>query len=115
MAIYLEDGVLSWDDEEWKDRYINNDEGTATIKVSIDDDNNLVFTEEDEPESNPALTDTVTHKQHYLGISKDVLYLTDSSDSVGDGVFQCLCNKLDELINLQKEAADSTGGFIAVR
>ena len=113
MAITLDDGILVVTADDWEDRYIQNDEGDTTFSVLYDEDEDkLYFEEVDEPEKNPALTDLTTHAQHYMKISKGVLYLTGEVASTDGNVFQCLCDKLDELIAATKDGGKSP--FIAV-
>ena len=100
MAIQIDNGVLSNNDDAFVKYYVLNDEETQVYEVDEDSDKDIIISKVTDPENNPIIKDLSTEIDYYLAVNDDVLYIKNAA---ADALLTCkdgetICDKLDELI-----------------
>ena len=109
MAIQIDNGVLSNNDEDFVKYYVLNDEEDQVYEVDEDSDGDLIISAVDDPEDNPIIQDISTEIDYYLAVNDEHLYIkfaaADAFLTCKDG--ETICDKLDELLESGKWLAVS--------
>ena len=70
MALIIDNGIVSDDENPWVDYVVLSDDLSTANRLYMDE-GNLLHTEVDEPECNPYLTDISTGLKYFAAIDDD--------------------------------------------